>query len=60
MLGDSRPGRVHAVSVIARWRLQYPDTDDPDDPDREDASGLTLILFQRLGGEWSLVQDASL
>ena len=39
MLGDSRPGAIHGASVVARWTLSY--------PDREDASGLTLLVLRR-------------
>jgi peptidoglycan/xylan/chitin deacetylase (PgdA/CDA1 family)/ketosteroid isomerase-like protein len=52
MLGDSRPGRVHTVSVAARWSLTY--------PDREEAAGLTLIVLQRRGDGWSIIHDASM
>jgi uncharacterized protein (TIGR02246 family) len=52
MLGDSRPGGVHAVSVAARWSLGY--------PDREEASGLTLIVLKRRGDRWSIIHDASM
>ncbi len=52
MLGDARPGGVHGASVAARWHLAY--------PDREDASGLTLIIFRRTAGGWQIVQDASM
>jgi uncharacterized protein (TIGR02246 family) len=52
MLGDSQPGRIHTVSVAARWSLTY--------PDREDASGLTLIVLQRRGDGWSIIHDASM
>ncbi len=52
MLGDARPSEVHAVSVAARWRLSY--------PDREDASGLTLLVLHRQGDRWFIVQDASM
>ena len=52
ILGDSKPGRIHAVSVVARWSLSY--------PDREDASGLTMIVLQRRGDGWSIIHDASM
>jgi peptidoglycan/xylan/chitin deacetylase (PgdA/CDA1 family) len=52
MLGDAAPGRVHGISVIARWRLVY--------SDREPAGGLTLIVLQRRGDGWEIAQDASL
>jgi uncharacterized protein (TIGR02246 family) len=52
MLGDSSPGRVHTVSVAARWILTY--------PDREEAAGLTLIVLQRRGDGWSIIHDASM
>jgi len=52
MLGDSKPGRVHTVSVAARWILTY--------PDRDEAAGLTLIVLQRRGDGWSIIHDASM
>jgi peptidoglycan/xylan/chitin deacetylase (PgdA/CDA1 family)/ketosteroid isomerase-like protein len=51
LLGDAVPGRVHSVSVVARWRLDY--------PGREPAEGKTLIVLRRAGDEWRIVQDAS-
>ena len=52
LLGDSRPGRIHAVSVAARWKLSY--------PDREDASGLTMLFMVRRGNGWAIAHDASM
>ncbi len=52
LLGDAAPSRVHGISAVARWHLTY--------PDREPAEGLTLIVLRRRGGEWKMVQDASL
>jgi len=51
VLGDAVPGRVHAVSIIARWRLAW--------SDREPAEGKTLVVFRRSGDTWLIVQDAS-
>lgn len=52
MLGDSRPSRIHGASVVARWTLSY--------PDREDASGLTLLVLRPTPEGWQIVQDASM
>lgn len=52
LLGDAVPGRVHGMSVVARWRLSY--------PDRPEASGMTLLVLAREGGRWVVVQDASM
>jgi peptidoglycan/xylan/chitin deacetylase (PgdA/CDA1 family) len=52
LLGDAAPGRVHGVSIVARWRLAY--------PDREPAEGLTLVVLRRRGEGWEMVQDASM
>ena len=52
LLGDAAPGRVHGVSIVARWRLTY--------ADREPAEGLTLVVFRRRGEGWEMVQDASM
>lgn len=42
-----------AVSVVARWRLRY--------PDRPEASGWTLLVYHRdAAGAWRIVQDASM
>lgn len=43
---------VQGVSIVARWRLAY--------PDKPEASGLTvLVLRRRDDGQWQIVQDAS-
>ena len=52
ILGDARPSEVHGVSVVARWRLAY--------PDREAKSGLTLLVLAWARGAWRIVQDASM
>lgn len=52
MLGDSVPSSIHAVSVVARWKLAR--------DSKEDLSGLTLLVLQRAGGAWRIVQDASM
>jgi peptidoglycan/xylan/chitin deacetylase (PgdA/CDA1 family) len=52
LLGDSRPGGVHAASVAARWTLSY--------PDREDASGLTMLFLLRRGDGWAIAHDTSM
>jgi peptidoglycan/xylan/chitin deacetylase (PgdA/CDA1 family) len=54
-LGDARPGRVHGLSVAARWRLAY-----PGQPDRKTAEGMTLLVLRRQGDSWEIVQDASM
>jgi peptidoglycan/xylan/chitin deacetylase (PgdA/CDA1 family) len=56
-LGDARPGRIHGVSVTARWRLAY-----PDQPNKKTAAGLTLLVLRRQGNgaSWQIVQDASM
>jgi hypothetical protein len=41
--------------VVARWTLSY-----PVGSGREEATGLTLIVFERRGGEWRIVEDASM
>lgn len=47
------PGSTSSASVVARWRLSY--------PDKEDASGLTLLVLHKdPGGAWKIVQDASM
>ncbi|MFC1499754.1 YybH family protein [Candidatus Zixiibacteriota bacterium] len=43
---------IGGMSIVARWTLTY--------PDQEPASGLTLIVFRRIAGEWQIVQDASM
>jgi len=41
------------VSVVARWRLGY--------PDKPESSGSTLLVLHRApGGDWQIVQDASM
>lgn len=55
MVGDAKPSRVHSVSVVGRWHLSY-----PEDAEREDAEGLTLLVFKRQGESWLIVHDASM
>ena len=43
---------IGGMSVVARWNLTY--------PDKEPSSGLTLIVWRRIAGEWRIVQDASM
>jgi len=43
------------VTLAARWKLGY-----PPDADREDASGLTLVVLRRGPDGWKIVQDASM
>jgi len=52
MLGDSRPSGIHGAALAARWHLTY--------DDREDATGLTLIVLRRTANSWEIVQDASM
>ena len=53
--GDSTPGSVHTVSLVGRWHLAY-----PEDAERQDAEGLTLLVFRRHGDTWRIVHDASM
>lgn len=53
--GRGAAGEVHGARVVARWTLSY-----PEDAEREEASGLTLIVFERRGGRWRIVEDASM
>lgn len=43
------------VTLAARWHLAY-----PENADREDASGLTLLVLRRDPDGWKIVQDASM
>lgn len=52
--GDKTCG-VNGVSLVARWKLAY-----PDQPDKKTAEGLTLLVLQRHGERWEIVQDASM
>ena len=52
MLGDSRPSRIHGASAVARWRIAY--------TDKEDLSGMTLLVLRPDGDRWLIVQDASM
>lgn len=55
MLGDARPGDVHGARVVARWTLSY-----PEEAERDEATGLTLIVLERRDGRWWIVEDASM
>jgi len=41
-----------AASVVARWKLAW--------PDKPEASGLTLLVFKKTRAGWRIVQDASM
>jgi len=41
-----------AASVVARWKLTW--------PDKPESSGLTLIVFKKTRDGWRIVQDASM
>lgn len=44
--------QANSVSLVARWTLTY--------PDKPAATGLTLLVLQRKGDRWFIVQDASM
>lgn len=52
LLGDEVPSRIHGESLVARWTLRA--------ADGSERTGLTLLVFQRRGGRWLIVQDASM
>lgn len=52
VFGDSVPGRPHAATAVARWSLRY--------PDKPEASGWTLLTFERRGRSWVITRDASM
>jgi peptidoglycan/xylan/chitin deacetylase (PgdA/CDA1 family)/ketosteroid isomerase-like protein len=52
VFGDAVPSDVHGVSVLARWKLAY--------PDKPEASGLTLLVLRPSRDSWEIVQDASM
>jgi hypothetical protein len=51
MLGDAEPGRVHVVTVVARWKLAR--------ERQPGAEGMTLLVVRKLPEGWRIVQDAS-
>jgi len=52
ILPELKPSGIGGMSVVARWTLSY--------PDMESSSGLTLIVFRRINGDWKIVHDASM
>lgn len=52
VFGDAVPSDVHGVSLLARWRLSY--------PDKPEATGLTLLVLRPLRDSWEILQDASM
>jgi uncharacterized protein (TIGR02246 family) len=52
LYGDALPSKIHGVSVLGRWRIEY--------SDKPAASGLTLLVFRRAGEGWEIVADASM
>lgn len=55
MTGSARPSRVHGVSIVAKWRISY-----PEDAKKKPAEGLTLIVLRRSRDSWEIAQDASM
>jgi uncharacterized protein (TIGR02246 family) len=49
---SAAPSDIRSVSVVARWKLAY--------PDKPEASGLTLLVLLQRGSGWTIVQDASM
>ena len=49
---ETRELGAEAASVVARWKLAW--------PDKPEASGLTLIVFVKSKAGWRIVQDASM
>jgi peptidoglycan/xylan/chitin deacetylase (PgdA/CDA1 family)/ketosteroid isomerase-like protein len=60
VLGDSRPGAIHGLSVAARWSLSgMSGAGDSGEERAPDTSGMTLLVFQKCKGKWEIVHDAS-
>jgi len=60
VLGNSRPGRIHALSVAARWTLDGMSGTSADGGARPaTATGMTLLVLEKGAGEWEIVHDAS-
>ena len=49
------PAGVAALSVVAHWRLSY-----PEEPGRRPAEGSTLLVLRKSASGWQIVQDASM
>lgn len=49
---EARPSRFNMVTVAGRWTLRY--------PNKPPLTGHTLIVWQRHGKVWRIVQDASM
>jgi hypothetical protein len=52
LIPELKSSDIGGVSVVARWTLSY--------PEREATTGLTLLVFRRIEGEWKIVHDASM
>jgi uncharacterized protein (TIGR02246 family) len=52
---DVASGTITSLSVVARWQLAH-----PEDAAAKKAEGLTLLVFQRRGGRWQILEDASM
>jgi len=48
-------GDASLVTLAAHWKLGY-----PEDGDREDATGLTLLVLRHGADGWRILQDASM
>jgi len=51
-IDETRALSANAASVVARWKLTW--------PDKPEASGLTLLVFKKTPQGWRIVQDASM
>ena len=49
-------GTENMVSLAMRWKLSWPTPPGA----KPEASGLTLIVWRNIFGEWLLYQDASM
>lgn len=61
VLGCSRPGQIHGLSVAARWSLSGMSGAGEDGQAKPaEAEGMTLLVFRRdVAGKWEIVHDAS-
>ncbi len=52
---DVASGTVNGLAIVASWKLAH-----PDDEKAKASEGYTLLVLQRRGGKWEILQDASL
>ena len=52
IIHEERLGNNTAASIILRWEIAY--------PEKDNASGWSLIVLNKVKGQWMIIKDASM